>query len=165
MWKKSNLKSLIFEVITITFVLFIFSNSVKTGTASTQMSDPITNDFYSIFTKLGLPITANTVSLIIRKLAHFIQFFVYSILLSFSIYYKAKKFSDYTFMILFIGLATGVVDEFLQTFVVGRSGDVRDVLIDFSGFLVAFLVFGMLEKNSNTKTSSQKGKGKKLCKE
>lgn len=150
MWKKSDLKSLVFEILTIIFVLFIFSNSLKTGTVSTSISDPISNDFYSIFTKIGLPITADTVSLFIRKTAHLLEFLLYSILLNFSIYYKSKKFSDYTFMILFIGLFTGLTDEFLQTFVVGRSGEVRDVMIDFIGFLLGFLLFNILEKKGNS---------------
>lgn len=135
------------------FALFIFSNSLKTGTVSTQMSEPISNDFYSTLAKIGIPITADTVTVFIRKTAHFLQFFVYSILLSLSVYYKSKRFSDCTFMLLFIGMSTGLVDEFLQTFVEGRSGEVRDVMIDFFGFLVAFIVFSFLEKRSNSKSS------------
>lgn len=53
-----------------------------------------------------------------------------------------KKY-NYSFILL-MGVMTALSDEFLQGFIEGRSSEVRDVLIDFSGvaaFIVVFRVF------------------------
>ena len=43
------------------------------------------------------------------------------------------------FMILFCLLSTAVVDEFIQSFT-GRTSNVKDILIDFSGAVVGVLL-------------------------
>jgi VanZ family protein len=40
----------------------------------------------------------------------------------------------------FVCLATAVIDEFIQYFSPGRSAEVRDVLLDFSGAFLGVLM-------------------------
>lgn len=70
---------------------------------------------------------------IVRKVAHFTEFMTLGILLTVTIYILSKP---NIFIPLFVGLFTAVFDEFIQLFVDGRSGQVSDVVLDFSGFIV-----------------------------
>ena len=45
--------------------------------------------------------------------------------------------------VLFICLLIGVLDEFSQSFMLGRTSSVRDVIIDFSGASFFFIVKGI----------------------
>ena len=58
-------------------------------------------------------------------------------------------------MVLIHGLFTAILDETVQLFVDGRSGEVLDVLIDFSGVLVSVLImtFFIKRKKSSIKLS------------
>lgn len=75
--------------------------------------------------------TANAMRML-RKAAHVIQFFVFSSLLYFALRldYSVNK----SLFLAFIGgWIFGGLDEFHQTFVPGRDGNVVDVLIDGAG--------------------------------
>ena len=125
-------RKMIFLVLFILFTLYIFSNSLKTATESTVQSGRL----IGFLSKFLDPVTA---TIIIRKSAHFIEFFIQGAFFSGIIFDSFKK--DYI-SLLFIGLLTAVADEFIQNFVPGRGSMVSDCLIDFSGTLtVSLLVF------------------------
>lgn len=71
--------------------------------------------------------------MILRKLAHLTEFAVLAFLLSrlLSLYdIEGKKF---WFIVLFVALFYSVYDEVHQSYVQGRYGTVRDMIIDFNG--------------------------------
>lgn len=73
---------------------------------------------------------------IIRKLAHFAEFTVIgALLLSCAYSFDRFKPYKYIFTVLFVGLFTAVIDEFIQLFSEGRAGMIVDVLLDFAGVL------------------------------
>ena len=78
-------------------------------------------------------------SLFIRKSAHLVEYFILASL--FSHWLKAKSLKSIEMMIypLFFVLVIAVGDEFIQSFV-GRGSNVRDVLIDFSGGMLAVFI-------------------------
>ena len=75
-----------------------------------------------------------------RKIAHFTEYFIFGILLLTTLRLYVDKIREKIFNILFIGLAVPVIDEFIQLFVDGRGGEIRDVIIDFSGVLTGMLL-------------------------
>lgn len=77
----------------------------------------------------------------IRKLAHFCEFALLGLLLcrSFSAF-GVKNFAA-TGYILFLGLLTAVIDEYIQSFSPGRGSMVKDVLLDFAGVFCAWLEY------------------------
>jgi len=84
-------------------------------------------------------------SFFVRKLAHVSEFAALGIAVAF----LHRKYTQYTLhksfygFAVFYGLAAAVTDEFIQSFS-DRSDSVRDVLIDFSGYLIgALLVTGI----------------------
>ncbi|MFZ2539767.1 MAG: VanZ family protein, partial [Oscillospiraceae bacterium] len=96
--------------------------------------------------KLGLSIDTDLLTLLIRKAAHLSEFLLLGLFVSLTFYYMKKRFQYNTMTILFIGLSAGVFDEFLQSFVVGRSSEVRDILIDFAGIVIGFLIVYFIDK-------------------
>ena len=77
-----------------------------------------------------------------RKLAHFSEFFVLGLEIELLILtlngLNIKRF----LLSLPFGLAVGVIDEIIQIFS-ERGAAVKDVFIDFSGFLLAFIIFAV----------------------
>lgn len=114
------------------------------------MSDPVAGTAFGWLENLGLNIDIDLVKLIIRKGAHFSEFCLLGILITLCFIAIGKKISYYTGTIFFICLSVGVTDEFIQSFIVGRSSEVRDVLIDFSGallgYLIVILIFKIMQK-------------------
>ncbi len=139
----STFRAKLFAILSTAWGIFIFSNSLKTGTQSAQMSDSIVDKLVS---KLGLSVDVDLLTLLIRKAAHLSEFLILGLLVSLTFYYMNKRFKYNTMTILFIGLSAGVFDEFLQSIVVGRSSEVRDILIDFAGILIGFLIVYFIDK-------------------
>lgn len=140
----STFKSKLFGVLSAAWSIFIFSNSFKSGVESSQASDSIVN---TIIKKLGLTIDVDLLTLLIRKAAHLTEFFILGILVALCFYYLNSKFKYYTVKILFIGMSAGLTDEFIQSFINGRSSEVRDVVIDFCGVLIGYIVIYFVDKS------------------
>ena len=88
--------------------------------------------------------------LIIRKLGHFSEymtlgFFLFCYLSN--LFIEKNKMRDFKKTVIFSFLFSVLYassDEFHQTFVVGRDGNIVDVLIDSSGSLVGILLSSIL---------------------
>ncbi len=77
----------------------------------------------------------------IRKMAHMTEYGILGILFLGTMLFTQKA---YGMRIFFAQLGTtlyAATDEFHQTFVPGRSGSVRDVLIDSAGCVIALGIF------------------------
>ena len=136
------------------WILFILSRSLKPADLSMAESDRILALVQQI-----LPFMT---SFLIRKLGHFTEFFLLGVLLFLtgSCWEKtvpARMASPLRerccrfFGPALAGLLTAVTDECIQLGVEGRSGEVRDVLIDFSAVLLALILGGLLRKSREKK--------------
>lgn len=85
----------------------------------------------------------NTEEVILRKGAHFTEYFILTILF-FRIFYKERRYSfllSFCCSLLTLGIFSGS-DELHQSFVLGRTGKWEDVFYDiFSGFLALEIIF------------------------
>ena len=83
----------------------------------------------------------NKVNGIFRKLSHVFVYLVLSILFYYFLLnlnkYSIHKLTFLSFMFCFLYSCS---DEFHQTFVTGRSGEVRDILIDTIGIVLGILI-------------------------
>ena len=113
-------------LILVCIAIFLFSNQV--GSESSQISS----------------------NLVIRKLGHFSEYLTLGF---FSFAYfsnlllknnKCKNFKRTTLVSLIFSIFYAASDEFHQTFVDGRDGNVIDVLIDGSGAFFGMLLSGIL---------------------
>lgn len=103
--------------------------------------------------------TESISTFLVRKSAHIFMFFVLGILIhalmqSFSL--PRKKRIAYGVLIAF---CYAVFDELHQMFVPGRSGEVRDIMIDTIGasigILLSYTIMKRLTKRANCKSQSQ----------
>ena len=80
-----------------------------------------------------------------KAFGHFGLFAISGLLSPLAIYLSLNPFKWSKYWILIVislsfGLAMGVLTETIQLSVPGRSGEFKDVLIDFSGYVVGFLI-------------------------
>ena len=142
-------KRILWTCITVFWSLFIFSQSLNTGETSGAMSGSIT-----AFLLQFLPIGEELLHTLIRKGAHFAEYFVLGTLLvnTFRTYGLFPRKWDFTAPLL--GCFWAVLDEFIQTLVPDRAGMVADVLLDsagvFCGTLVVLAVIYCKKKKENT---------------
>ncbi len=134
---KINIIKVIMIILCILNILLIFANSALTAEKSSGNSSNITELLNKLIKKIckDFELTDH----IIRKAAHFIEFSILGFLLTLTLYFYVSKLNTNIFIVLFIGLLTAVTDEFIQLFVEGRSGQVSDIVLDFSG-----VVFGAM---------------------
>lgn len=137
---KKNKKAILFTAITIIWIAFIFYNSFMNGSQSTAES----NFVYEIINKiLG---EGNISAQFVRKAAHFTEYFILGILLLKTVWEYKHLIMRVITTPLFFGLFTAVCDETIQLFSEGRSSQVSDILIDFSGVVVGLIITGLIVK-------------------
>lgn len=100
----------------------IFGHSLMPASVSHNESVGILDRLIGLFPFLTLRL--------LRKLAHFTEFFVLGFLLAQCLRIRISR-------PLLAGLLCALIDETVQLFVTGRSGQVRDVWIDFAGVAAA----------------------------
>ena len=109
------------------FVIFLMSSEIA-GTSSAR-SDEIVRTIQSI----GVNAPADLLTFLVRKAAHISAYFVLGIL----IYSLLKEYRLHIKHLIIASIALAMLyactDELHQMFVPGRSGEVRDVLIDTAG--------------------------------
>ena len=67
-------RQIIWLIIALTINLFIFSQSLLTGSISSAQSGFFTTPIYNFLIKMNFNVERETVSLVVRKLAHFSEF-------------------------------------------------------------------------------------------
>ena len=145
--KKNVLKVLI---VLWMFMIFMFSN--QPGSESTRVSDGfISRTIGNVYRVFHKDVSSDDLVLIqqqythfIRKMAHFSLYMILGILV-FSL------FNEYNFRYLILYsllfcILYAISDEVHQLFVVGRTGQVFDVLIDSCGSFSGILLFSVLNK-------------------
>lgn len=78
-----------------------------------------------------------------RKIAHMLEFGIFAFLLSRALDIHRVKGRAYWFLIIFISLFYSVYDEVHQSYVQGRYGTVRDMIIDFNGAILGAIVWNL----------------------
>lgn len=152
---KNNEKLLILRyllwTVVIAIMVVIFMHSAQNGQQSSETSGSFLEIILSVFVK-GFSSMAeaekleliNSFQFIVRKFAHFsiylvLGFFCFLAMNTYNIFLKFKCGTA-----LAISLLYAISDEIHQLFVPERAGQVRDVLIDFSGALVGVFIALML---------------------
>ena len=139
---KGNVNKSILTAVTSLFILFIFSNSLApadiSGGASSRALEIVQNILAAL--RWDIPVTEH----FLRKAGHFSEYLALGLLLAATLRAYMPRAGMGIFLPLFAGLMTAVLDETIQLFVEGRSGQVSDVLLDFSGVLAGLgLFFGV----------------------
>lgn len=121
------------------YLMIIFSFSAQTAEVSSVGSKKVTTAVYTAAKKIAPQKVSDKDVFIkkfhnkIRKTAHFMNFFVLAVLVAAYARCFKKDMVFCFFMATAFCFAAASVDEFHQLFVSGRSGEIRDVLIDTCG--------------------------------
>ncbi|WP_027626165.1 VanZ family protein [Clostridium lundense] len=147
--KKLNYKILFKYLLVLLWMSAIFKFSADPA----DVSDGKSGLVIQLLTSLGVDVNGilgNLTNFIVRKVAHFTEYFILSLLLINALKenYNLNKTLKFAILITFLYACS---DEFHQLFVPGRSGRFKDVLIDTSGGLLVVLILKCIEKIKNRK--------------
>lgn len=119
-------------------LVLIWGNSLLNADISSAISR-----FVGTLLGGGRPMADGTQSHhILRKLAHFSEFTALGFSLTWRLNLKDRRWS----LPLLLGLLVACVDESIQLYVPGRSGQVSDVWIDFAGACLGWCVFRLVTR-------------------
>jgi len=115
---------------------FIFYLSHQSGFESSRLSSGFMDKILTVFTWLfHSHINVNNFHFIIRKGAHFFAYFILGMLVVHALFKENNKKKE-IIAALFICIMYAITDEIHQSFIPGRSGEIRDVLIDSCGAVI-----------------------------
>lgn len=128
----------------ILWLALIYYFSSQNGTVSGGLSSRILIYIANILKITNVDSFVSNFSFLIRKLAHFSEYFILFILTY--VCFKEYKINNLLLISLLFCLLAASFDEIHQLFIEGRSGQVRDVLIDFFGSLTSSLFYKKILK-------------------
>lgn len=126
-------------ILVIIWMIFIFIMSSFNSNESSNQSNFIVNILSNIFNISNIEI----LSLIVRKLAHFIEYTILGILVYNLIYSYNKKIYISTIICIIYAIS----DEMHQLFVPGRSCQITDILIDSMGSVTGIILLYILYRH------------------
>ncbi len=130
-------KSFIFGLLSVLTTLFIFYNSSLVASESSRNSGVIVTFILEKLACFGIDIDRHIMTVIVRKSAHTIEFFIQGLFMGLSYYFSKNYYPSKIINILFLGLLTAATDELIQGFVPGRGAMVSDIFIDYIGTILA----------------------------
>src|SRR5690625_2970718 len=143
--KVLNLNRVIAWLLVVVWMGLIFFLSHQPATSSSELSSGITTVIINILENL-LPFVnmeMNVFHSVIRKCAHFFAYFMVGVLVANALRIKWLYFVGLS---LFICVLYAISDEVHQLFIPGRSGEIKDVLIDSAGSITGIVVYILFEK-------------------
>lgn len=118
---------------------FIWGNSLMPASASGAISGWVKDVLNAILGDAS--ISGMSGDGVLRKIAHASEFAVLGVLLTLLMEEECK--TKLSFLVLY-GLGAAFVDETIQLFVDGRSGQIQDVWIDLAGFCIGVAIVGSI---------------------
>ncbi len=119
--------------LTVLWLWFIFARSAMNAEESDAESGAVLELLLRFFPFLTMHL--------VRKLAHITEYGILGVLLCLDWKWIGK---GNVLLPAGVGLLAAAADEYLQTFIPGRSGEIRDVLLDFSGVAAGIAVLLLL---------------------
>lgn len=128
------------SAVAVLYVLFIFSNSMKTADLSSADSGAVLRLVKQVLAAGGVDGTIITEHMI-RKTAHFTEYAALGILLCLCFQAYALPFDRRLLSQVLAGFLVPFTDETIQLFVAGRSGQISDVWLDCAGAAFGTIIF------------------------
>jgi len=116
--------------------------SLSTATFSSAQTEPFITSLCSKVMPWFAALSIETADLLIRKAAHFSEYFIFGILVS----HLLNKRSSLTpvsqiFLTIPLGIIYAISDELHQSFVPSRTASTTDVMLDAIGFVCGSFCF------------------------
>lgn len=129
-------------IISILITLFIWMNSLLPASVSSAQSGFIVGIADDLLSCVGIYLDVDTLHIIIRKFAHFFEFFILGISLTIYMIKEEKKI----YHVIWIGLMIAIIDETIQLFIDGRGSSILDVGIDLIGIISGLFIIKLFLK-------------------
>lgn len=134
------MKKIIYLLLSILIIGFIFGNSMMDAANSNSESRFLTFLVQNILNWLDFHVPIAELHHVIRKCAHFTEFALESFFVAKTLsVFRVRQQTLFPYVLL-IGLLTAVIDENIQLYSIGRSGQVSDILLDFSGTITGIIL-------------------------
>ncbi len=139
---KKHISILVSWTLVLLWMLLIFNLSAQPAQQSDRLSGGITQIVIKVVQKIvpGSNPDLSSFNHIVRKNAHFFAYLVLGILALNALRRSGVSGKGWPLLALCICAVYASSDEFHQLFVPGRSGQVKDVLIDSSGALLGIVL-------------------------
>ena len=138
---KQNKKLRWLAVSSILWIMVIFSFSLQSGDESGKLSGGIVAWIVSLFFPEDFA-HIELVHFLVRKAAHFTEYFILGNLLSLTI--REAKWNRVMLAPWVMGTIVACCDETIQLFSEGRAGQITDVMLDSSGVLTGCAVLALI---------------------
>jgi len=144
-------------LISICWLGFIFSNSLKPADSSTEQSDKIVDVTETIIDTVvpNNSIHRSDLAVFVRKTAHFTEFCILSVLVTLTCITFTERKRAYPTVSLILCAPACITDELLQLTSSGRACSVLDMLLDYlgvvTGFIIVLFLFLLIRKKKRTK--------------
>ncbi len=134
--EKGFSKKWVFPLVYVLYVLLIFRNSLDPADVSSMKSGAVLAFLNDVLFSGKEVLTEH----LVRKMAHFSEYALAGVLGWMALRQFARERVQCFLNVAFAGLLMAFCDETIQLFVPGRSGQVSDMWIDFSGYLLGMFV-------------------------
>lgn len=142
-------------LLTVLLIAFILCNSAQTGEESAKASGFFSDIIKKFLGLFGITPNEESLSLIVRKSAHFCEYFALGAL-TVSLALSVRAIGNYAFLSPAVAFAVAVFDEFvIQKATEGRSPAWTDVLIDVCGAVTAAIIALIILKSKNKKECNE----------
>ncbi len=149
--------SVVFLVLTILSACFFILNSLANADMSSSESGRIVEFLVRHFFKGASPQDVVTLTIIVRKLAHFTEFAAFFSFFNCLMYsltrYKNKAL---IFVSLFMGVFAPLIDETVQYLSPGRTSMVYDIWIDFAGCVFGMIISTLIYRFASSRYSRKR---------
>ncbi len=141
--KSMTPKKILSWILVILWMGLIFYLSHQPAAESSELSTGITEVIIQTIEKLApnVELDIRNLNHIVRKNAHFFAYLVLGVMVINALRASGVRGYNSIGLALLICVLYAISDEVHQIFIPGRSGEVRDVLIDSAGASVGILVY------------------------
>lgn len=132
-------------ILIVLMVILIIGSSLLDGPTSYGSSEKIASCIIKVLRFFGdMEYSVTTVDIIFRKIAHFMEYLLLTVLLSIGFSNAVKK-QWWSFLISSItsGFIALMDEAFIQT-ISGRNSSLFDIIIDFTGIIAGLTVFALM---------------------
>ncbi|MDM8299643.1 VanZ family protein [Collinsella tanakaei] len=119
-------------IASVAMVALIWGNSLVPGEGSSSVSMAVVDAVRAVLDGCGIP-SAWVTNFLVRKTAHFTEYAILGILIAQALDHDGRAPQARLLTIAALLVLVPSVDEGIQLFVSGRSGQVSDVLLDCCG--------------------------------
>jgi VanZ family protein len=124
-------------------VTSILSLSIEQGSVSQSRTYKIA-EYIAREGKKPVDMDFEMMNYYIRKGAHFFEYMILAFLMSLAITDSRRGAIKQSIRILMLCIIVACFDEWIQTFITGRAGSIKDVILDSFGVLIGITIYRLV---------------------